>query len=528
MSPILEFLKPGSTAGFLPSQQAFDCARRISTLVDLEIYPRSVASADGSMFALGRTNDAKALIVLGGDPGLQKFEGASERLQTEGKELFLSRCEMTGFNAMALRGKLNFLTPKTLGLDKSAGCGDRLGLATPGHIRAARAVADPKLSLILAQQSMRENERTGRNPQGVVDDAIWGVLQEGWDQGYGADADHLKTTADIDLCVDAGYTFYTIDPGDHVDDGADSDSIEELLEKASLLPWSSLETNLDDLKNRLASTPVDLGALKLAISEEEVTRAAVKYGRALAHTVAMYRHLMARCKDVGLPFELEMSVDETATMTSTAEHVYIASELRRLNVKWVSLAPRYLGRFEKGVDYMGDPSLDLSESLNQFRKSFAEHVAVAQTYGPYKLSLHSGSDKFSVYPIVSELAGDLVHLKTAGTSYLEALRTISVVDPSVFREIAKCAQERYPEDRASYHVSAELDKMPDPVSMPDSDLPGLLEDFHAREILHVTFGSVVTDSRLHSLLVRALKSNEEGHYAALEKHFVRHLKPFRG
>ena len=70
--------------------------------------------------------------------------------------------------------------------------------------------------------------------------------------------------------------------------------------------------------------------------------------------------------------------------------------------------------------------------------------------------------------------------------------------------------------------------MPDPASLPDSDLPELLEDFHAREILHVTFGSVVTDTRLHSLLVRTLKSNEEGHYAALEKHFVRHLRPFCG
>jgi hypothetical protein len=240
----------------------------------------------------------------------------------------------------------------------------------------------------------------------------------------------------------------------------------------------------------------------------------------------MYRHLVSRCENAKLSFELEMSVDETATMTTTAEHIYIASELRRLNVEWVSLAPRYFGRFEKGVDYLGEPSLSLSESLQRFRESFAEHVAVAETFGPYKLSLHSGSDKFSVYPIVSELAGDLVHLKTAGTSYLEALRTVAVVEPTFFREIVQRAQDRYPEDRASYHVSAELDKMPDPASIRDSELSDLLEDFHAREILHVTFGSVVTDPRLHALLVEILQSNEEGHYGALEKHFVKHLKPF--
>ena len=132
-------------------------------------------------------------------------------------------------------------------------------------------------------------------------------------------------------------------------------------------------------------------------------------------------------------------------MTSTAEHVYIASELRRLKVQWVSLAPRYLGRFEKGVDYLGDPSLDFSESPASIPQVFCRACgSEPKPTAPYKLSLHSGSDKFSVYPIVSELAGDLVHLKTAGTSYLEALRTISVVDPSVFREIAKCAQGPLP------------------------------------------------------------------------------------
>jgi hypothetical protein len=444
-------------------------------------------------------------------------------------EMVLTKCDRTPENAAVLRSRLPFLTPRTLGLNKSAGCGDRLGLATPGHIRAARAITESsgtEISLILAQQSMRENDRTGRSPQGVVDDAMWGVLQEGWDLGFGADADHLKTTADVDICVKAGYTFYTIDPGDHVDDAVDSASLDELLEKSKQIPWSALDTNLEDLKQRLTSQPIDLGDLSVEISEVEITRAAVKYARALSHTVTMYRHLVSQCEKSGLAFELEMSVDETATTTTTAEHIYIASELERLDVDWVSLAPRYFGQFEKGVDFLGEPSLSLSESLWQFHSSFAEHVAVAKTFGPYKLSLHSGSDKFSIYPIVSDLAGDLVHLKTAGTSYLEALRTVAVVDPSFFREILQCARDRYPEDRASYHVSAELEKMPDFGSMSDDDLPSLLEDFHSREILHVTFGSVVTNENLKGRLLETLQSNEEGHYGALEKHFFRHLKPF--
>src|SRR4029453_12238729 len=93
--------------------------------------------------------------------------------------------------------------------------------------------------------------------------------------------------------------------------------------------------------------------------------------------------------------------------------------------------------------------------LLQFEQSFLEQPSVAKTFGPYKLSLHSGSDKFSIYPIASRVAGELVHLKTAGTSYLEALRAIGKINPSLFRQIVTYARERYPMDRASYHVSAD-------------------------------------------------------------------------
>ena len=99
-------------------------------------------------------------------------------------------------------------------------------------------------------------------------------------------------------------------------------------------------------------------------------------------------------------------------------------------------------------------------------------------------------------------------------------------NPSLFREIASCAQDSYPEDRASYHVSAELDQMLAPDSLQDAELPALLEDFHAREILHVTFGSIVTDARLRAELQQTLESNEEKHYSAVEKHFVKHFAPF--
>ncbi|MBC8446445.1 MAG: hypothetical protein H8D78_01720, partial [Chloroflexi bacterium] len=237
-----------------------------------------------------------------------------------------------------------------------------------------------------------------------------------------------------------------------------------------------------------------------------------KYGRAIAHTVRMYRHLAAQTED----FELEMSVDETETPTSIEEHFFIASELKRLDVQWVSLAPRYIGRFEKGVDYIGD--------LAEFEVELAKHAAIARTLGPYKLSIHSGSDKFSIYPIVARHTRGLVHLKTAGTSYLEALRVVAQVEPALFREILAYAVERYPEDRATYHVSAQLANVPAPDALSDVDLPGLLEQFDARQVLHVTFGSML--DRFGKEILSVLAVHEEAHYAALETHFEKHLSPF--
>ena len=120
--------------------------------------------------------------------------------------------------------------------------------------------------------------------------------------------------------------------------------------KAATLPWPALEFTLPDLLKNLGGKQFDLGDFWLTLEREQVLRAAVKYGAAVAHVSRLYRHLESK----GIPFELEVSVDETETPTTHAEHIYVASELRRLGVQWVSLAPRFVGRFEKGVDYIGD------------------------------------------------------------------------------------------------------------------------------------------------------------------------------
>jgi hypothetical protein len=493
---------------------------RLQTCTNLQIMPRSVVVADDGSYELGlvQTGGGLRLAVLAEAASAPAFDGF-EGEHSECYENALLLGPTSERNARGLRAHVPWLKPRPLGLQTSAGLGDRLGLATPGHVRAVRAAqsAGGKLAPIFAQQSIREMARTNRTPQQVMDDATWGILEEGWRDGVGADADHLKTPADMDACLAAGYTFFTIDPGEHVDNNAETATLTELGLAAERLP-----ADLRPPASGLLDKSLEVEGRTIQFDEHTLLKAAVKYGRAVAHVATMYRHLMEMTG--GQNCELEVSVDETELPTSHAEHVYIASELRRLGVRWVSLAPRYIGRFEKGVDYIGD--------VAAFEADFAVHAAIARQFGPYKLSLHSGSDKFSVYAAAMRQTRGLVHLKTAGTSYLEALHTLAALDPAFFRSIYVFGRERYETDKLSYHVSAQLSRAPLPEDVSDANLPRLLDQFDAREIFHVTFGSVLTtrDANGHLLfhdrLMALLRDNRQAYAANLERHFLRHLKPF--
>ena len=447
-------------------------------------------------YELIKTNQGKRLRIAGdlppGFPGEQQGEPWI--------------CPLDATNAAALRRALPWTGPTTVGLKKSIGCGDRLGLATPGHIRAVR---EGDMFPVFAQQSIREMTRAGRSAQQVLDDATWGVFEVDYRDGFGCDADHLKNTDVIDQCFAAGYIGFTLDPSDHVDNAAHTDDPDMLKAKFAALPWDALDTTPDAMhKHYVGESPVG------AISEIVLWRAACKYGAALADVAHMAAHIQTRMN--GQPYDLEVSVDETETPTSPAEHFFIASELQRLGVSFQGLAPRFVGRFEKGVDYIGD--------LEKFEADFARHAQIARELGPYKLSIHSGSDKFSIYPIIACHSGPYVHLKTAGTSWVEALRVIALCNAPLFREIKAFAVEHYPADKASYHVSADLAKVPATVS--DGDLPGLLDQFDARQVLHVTFGSVLEQFR--APLYATLETHEDTYHAILKTHFDRHIRPFAG
>jgi hypothetical protein len=453
------------------------------------------------------------LVAPAGHPLLEAFEGSVSDFSSGLERL---EAELTDANASALRMILPNLAPRPLGLTASAGFGDRLGVATPGHARSLqRVLADfPQADIapIFAQQSIREMARTRREPLAVLNDATWGAFEAGWTGPVGADADHLKTTGDIDRCAAHGFTFYTIDPGDHVDDDAATADAAEIQEKLAALPWDGLETTQDELLAAYAGRRIEADGVSLDFDAEGTARAAAKYGAALVHITGLYRHLVS----LDIPFELEVSVDETGTPTTLLEHAFMALELRRLGVQWVSLAPRIVGAFEKGIDYRGDQA--------ELIRYLTEHAALARQLGPYKLSLHSGSDKFSVFGPIAEATAGLFHLKTAGTSYLEALRILAAFEPALFREVLQLSRERFETDRQSYQISSELTDVPAPESLSDAELPGLLEHDPTRQVLHVTFGSVL--DQFGPQLQQVLRDRREEYGAGLASHFDLHLRPF--
>jgi hypothetical protein len=376
---------------------------------------------------------------------------------------------------------------------------------------------------IFPQQSIREMTRTRRTPRQVMDDAMNGARAAGWDGRIGADADHLKTPEDVNVTAEVGFTFFTIDPSDDVDqkaDDYDEATLRELFSSSSsTAPWYS-----DYLgKNVSLST----GAT-IEFSEEACMRAAVKYGPAIQRALSLGDHIRNVNESAGRDYEIELSVDETDQPTTLAEHYIIADQCLKGGMKLVSLAPRFIGELEKGVDYKGDvPALEAS--LN-------DHAAIAEQLGPYKLSLHSGSDKLSMYPALARATKGRFHVKTAGTSYLEALRVVARHDEALFRRIVKFGRDRYDVDKATYHVSATNDA----VAVGDqldaqrieqvylecwADVPqGLGFTEPGRQILHCTFGSTLTDPELGPAVRSVLEAHPDTYTEVLADHFSRHLE----
>lgn len=398
-----------------------------------------------------------------------------------------------------------------------------MGLATPGHVEAMRR-AGQGISPIFPQQSIREMTRTSRSPETVMSDAVNAAVAAGWTGDFGADADHLKTPNDVDRTFAVGFCFFTIDPSDAVDAKADNYPADVLKGR-----FAEVRDEIDWFdKYRGKSVKLSTGT-NVVLDEEAVMRAAVKYGRALNRGIELANYIRKVNEEGGRDYEIELSVDETDQPTTLAEHYIIADQCLGRGMKLVSLAPRFVGTLEKGVDYIGD--------VKQFEKSLGDHQAIAELLGPYKLSLHSGSDKLSIYTSLARATGGRFHVKTAGTSYLEALRVVAKHDPKLFREICEFSRGRYDVDKATYHVHATLDMVAPPSEVKDDhqleqiylecweDVPeGAGFTAPGRQILHCTFGSVLTDAKFGPAVRDCLKSHPDTYKEILAVHFEKHLK----
>ena len=405
--------------------------------------------------------------------------------------------------------------PQPLGLDPTFGFGDRLGLATPGHLDAVRSHAGPIMP-IFAQQSIRELDRTGRTPSDVMSSAVEGLRAGRFMGQWGADADHLKTQEDVNATAGARFVFFTIDPSEHVDQRADEYDHTTLRRQ-----YNKLKHEVEWIDSYVGRTVQIKDGPTIIFDETTIKRAAVKYGRAIGHAVKLAAHIDTVMEKRRRRFEIELSVDETLSPTTSAEHYIIADQCLRADMNLVSLAPRYVGKCEKAIEYRGD--------LQEFERSLRDHAAIARELGPYKLSLHSGSDKLSLYPIFARVTRGLFHVKTAGTSYLEALRVVVRHDPKLFRRIVEFSRERFEIDRATYDLSVNMSQVPPPATLSNNgDLEQIyLDGDNGRQVMHVTFGSVLMDIALGPSMRDVLVAEPETHRDLVARHLGRHLKALR-
>jgi len=283
------------------------------------------------------------------------------------------------------------------------GVGDRFAHQAEAQLQACVKLAEQGIEVIpVWNKSNREHSFIGSEPQSVYDAAKAAVEALGWGRGWHVDADHINMdTVDKYLgCSD----FFTIDVADFIGEAPAEGAVAAFVEKHQEL---------------IGSVTIEGIEVPFDISREYVEEVAGKYLAAVAEAGTIYRHIEANKDD----FIAEVSMDETDAPQTPPELLLILAALADEGVRLQTIAPKFTGRFNKGVDYVGD--------LAQFEKEFNDDLAVIThaitAYGlpeNLKLSVHSGSDKFSIYPIMGDAlrrTGAGVHVKTAGTTWLEEL-----------------------------------------------------------------------------------------------------------
>ncbi len=375
-------------------------------------------------------------------------------------------------------------------------------------------------------KSNREHSIIGSDPADLRAEADAAVAHRGWTRPYFVDADHINLQT-VDRFIDAS-DFYTIDVADFASKPAEPEAIEAFV--ASMKKYEGELT-------------VPGMAQPLIASRDRARAAASKFLFAMSEAGRIFRHI---CERKGADqFVAEVSVDETDTAQTPLELFYILAMLAQEGVPVQTIAPKFTGRFNKGVDYVGD--------LARFEKEFDEDLyilafAVAEFGLPdtLKLSVHSGSDKFSLYPAMNRLIRKHncgLHVKTAGTTWLEEVIGLAEAGGealTVAREIFAGASNRFDELTGPYAAVIDIDRsqLPTPEAVAGWDSAAFVAALrhdprcpaynpHFRQLIHVGFKIA---AGMGSRYLQALETNAEVVGRNVHQNLLeRHIRPiFRG
>lgn len=327
----------------------------------------------------------------------------------------------------------------------SIGVGDRFGHQGEAQLRALQIAGQAGVTITpVWNKSYREHSLIGTKPEMARAAAEEAVQAAGWKGPFFVDADHVGLK-NVDLFLDA-CDFFTIDVADSIGQRASDDSLDAFVRR-----WGRMNGKL--------SVP---GVPESFVVTDDVLRAiATKYLKAIQEAGEIYRHIASK-KEAG-SIVVEVSMDETMQPQSPLEMIFILAAIADEKIPAQTIAPKFSGKFLKGIDYVG--------SVPQFATEFEADVHVVKyaidQFGlpkTLKLSIHSGSDKFSLYPVIHSIlqktnAG--VHLKTAGTTWLEEIIGLAAAGGkglAMAKAIYTQALARMEELTKPYSTVIEIDK----------------------------------------------------------------------
>jgi len=287
----------------------------------------------------------------------------------------------------------------------SFGVGDRFSHQASSQLRAFKELLSQGVEVVpVWNKSNREHTFIGSQPESVRQAAELAVQKSGWPLPWHTDADHIRLET-VDRFLDSS-DFFTIDVADSIGQTASADSIQRFLKNHPELFGNLDIAGIED---------------SIFLSGDSLAKIASKYLAATQQAGRIYRYIANKLGEGN--FIAEVSMDETDSPQTPQELLVILAALADEKIALQTIAPKFTGRFNKGVDYVGN--------LQQFAKEFQDDLCVlahaVNRYGlpsNLKLSVHSGSDKYSIYPIIRQAiskTGAGLHVKTAGTTWLEEL-----------------------------------------------------------------------------------------------------------